>query len=100
GRSCYELARFGIEVLGVDQSAKFIQAAEEIRTAGSKPYLQPVEGRDETLLAAARPASADPGRIRFEQGDAMNLRADLGEFDIVHAANLLCRLSDPLNRLV
>ena len=33
--------------------------------------------------------------ISFETGDAMNLRGDLGEFDIVLAANLLCRLPDP-----
>ncbi len=33
--------------------------------------------------------------VRFEQGDAMDLRAGLGAFDVVHAANLLCRLSDP-----
>ena len=25
----------------------------------------------------------------------MNLRTDLGSFDVVHAANLLCRLSEP-----
>jgi len=34
-------------------------------------------------------------RISFETGDAMDLREDLGEFDIVLAANLLCRLHDP-----
>ena len=38
--------------------------------------------------------------ISFETGDAMNLREDLGEFDIVLAANLLCRLPDPAKFLV
>ena len=29
----------------------------------------------------------------------MNLRDDLGSFDVVHAANLLCRLSEPQSLL-
>jgi SAM-dependent methyltransferase len=37
-----------------------------------------------------------PGEnLSFLQGDAMNLPADLGSFDRVHAANLLCRLPEP-----
>ena len=38
----------------------------------------------------------------FEIGDACSLSPSLGYFDVVHAANLLCRLPDPnllLNRL-
>jgi SAM-dependent methyltransferase len=34
-------------------------------------------------------------KVRFEQGDACNLRADLGEFDFVLLANLIDRLPDP-----
>lgn len=37
----------------------------------------------------------DPGLVRFEAGDAMELRADLGVFDVVLMANLIDRLSDP-----
>ena len=40
-------------------------------------------------------AKAVSGRVTFEQGDAMNLRADLGSYDVLHAANLLCRLTEP-----
>src|SRR5690606_15806729 len=46
-------------------------------------------------LKARLPDGVDPDRVRFEQGDAMNLRDDLGTFDRVHAANLLCRLPEP-----
>jgi len=35
------------------------------------------------------------GNVSFETGDAMDLRLDLGDFDRVHAANLLCRLTEP-----
>jgi SAM-dependent methyltransferase len=33
--------------------------------------------------------------MRFRHGDATHLPADLGCFDRVHAANLLCRLAEP-----
>jgi SAM-dependent methyltransferase len=48
-----------------------------------------------TELIAKAPADSPRERVQFEQGDAMHLRADLGSFDLVHAANLLCRLTDP-----
>ena len=41
-------------------------------------------------------------RLKFEVGDACNLRSDLGEFNLVLASNLICRLTEPmkfLNRL-
>jgi SAM-dependent methyltransferase len=37
--------------------------------------------------------------VRFETGDAMELREDLSSFDLVHAANLLCRLPEPVRFL-
>ena len=54
------------------------------------------EGRISHPPVARLPAG-HPGRqgILFETGDAMHLRADLGAFDRIHAANLLCRLTDP-----
>lgn len=95
GRSCYELAKCCGTVTGVDYSQRFVDAAETIRVNGTLAYVRPDEACAETLLHAQRPAEGDTARIRFEQGDAMNLRADLGSFDIVHAANLLCRLTEP-----
>ena len=95
GRSTFELAGHCREVIGVDFYAAFIAAAEKIRTAGSLDYTLAVEG-DRTEPATARvPPGADAARVRFEVGDAMDLRPDLGTFDVVLAANLLCRLPDP-----
>jgi len=37
--------------------------------------------------------------VTFEQGDACNLRSDIGEFGCVLGANLLCRLPTPLDFL-
>jgi len=96
GRSSYELAAMADEVIGIDYSQSFVDAAEKIRVEGSMPYLRTDEGKViETKLAALRPDCGEAGRISFEQGDAMNLRSDLGSFDVVHAANLLCRLTEP-----
>ncbi len=113
GRSCYELAVVCDEVIGVDYSQRFVDAAETLRRDGSLHYFRSDEGTARTALYASRPQSGRRDthvpsderhksvpspcheRIRFEQGDAMNLREDLGAFDVVHAANLLCRLSEP-----
>lgn len=95
GRSTFELAGHCREVVGIDYSAAFVAAAEKIRTAGSLDYTYAVEG-DRTASATARvPPGIDAARVTFEVGDAMDLRPDLGTFDVVLAANLLCRLPEP-----
>lgn len=95
GRSSFELAGHCREVIGIDYSQAFIEAADKVRNAGSLDYEYAVEG-DRTARAVARvPAGVDVSRVKFEVGDAMSLRADLGTFDVVLAANLLCRLPDP-----
>lgn len=95
GRSSFELARHGLDVLGIDFSQRFIDAATTLATGEPLAYRRLDEGSAATELVARAPAIAPPGQVRFETGDAMNLRADLGAFDLVHAANLLCRLTDP-----
>jgi putative 4-mercaptohistidine N1-methyltranferase len=95
GRSCYELAITCDEVIGIDYSRNFVDAAEAIRRHGSLDYPRLDEAAVQTRLVAKRPAGCDLNRIRFEQGDAMNLCEDIGSFDVVHAANLLCRLTEP-----
>ena len=95
GRSCYELASFAEEVIGIDYSQSFVDAANIILRDGAIPYSVIGEAASSVALIAQRPQSEHAARITFEQGDAMNLRDDLGSFDIVHAANLLCRLSEP-----
>lgn len=95
GRSSFELAAFGLEVLGVDFSASFILAAEALRERGEMPYQRHDEALQFTPLVARVPAGLPCGRVRFEVGDAMDLRADLAGFQVVHAANLLCRLPRP-----
>jgi putative 4-mercaptohistidine N1-methyltranferase len=95
GRSCYELALYAKEVLGIDYSQSFVDAADEIRIEGELPYLRIDEGQTGQMLKALRPEQGKASRIRFEQGDAMNLRSGMCPFEVVHAANLLCRLTEP-----
>ncbi len=95
GRSTFELARHCAEVIGIDYSHNFIAAAERIRTRGELEYERVEEGELSTPLLAHRPAEVTPERVRFEQGDAVDLREGLGRFDIVLMANLIDRLQQP-----
>lgn len=95
GRSTFELAGHCREVIGIDYSEAFVAAASKICTQGSLDYEYGVEGERTARATARMPAGIDAARVKFETGDAMNLRASLGSFDVVLAANLLCRLPDP-----
>lgn len=95
GRSAFELAALGAEVVALDYSQAFIDAAETIRREGKLDYCYAIEGERTAAASARRPADADPDRVQFAVGDAMNLPQSLGTFDVVHAANLICRLPDP-----
>jgi putative 4-mercaptohistidine N1-methyltranferase len=95
GRSSFELARHCREVIGIDFSRLFVAAAIELCEKRSVAYTRSDEGEIGTPLVARIPPGVDPRRLRFEQGDAMDLRADLGSFDAVLLANLIDRLRDP-----
>jgi putative 4-mercaptohistidine N1-methyltranferase len=95
GRSTFELARVCEEAVGIDVSASFIRAAQALQRGESIDYATPVEGDWVRVRTARMPAGVDPARVRFEVGDAERLRPDLGAFDYVLAANLICRLREP-----
>jgi putative 4-mercaptohistidine N1-methyltranferase len=96
GRSTFELARHCTEVIGIDASQQFIRAALEIRRHGHIHYDRIEEGVLTSRCVAAPPREIDRDRVHFEMGDALKLRGTLGNFDVVLAANLLCRLEDPI----
>ena len=95
GRSAFELARHCREVVGLDFSAGFIRAANELRAQGSHPYRRIDQGRLSTACVAEVPAGIERERVRFAVGDACALSPDLGSFDVALLANLLDRLPDP-----
>lgn len=99
GGSSFVLAETFSEVLGIDFSHRFIEAARVLAAGGAIAYDRVDEGGITTPLVAGPLRGAAAGRATFAQGDAMNLPVGLAGFDFVHAANLLCRLPEPM-RLV
>jgi putative 4-mercaptohistidine N1-methyltranferase len=95
GRSSFELARRFDEVIGIDFSARFIEAARTMQRDGAMTIRARREGVATDEFRLALPADLPRERVRFEQGDACALRGDLGVFDLVLMANLIDRLPDP-----
>jgi len=95
GRSAFELARRCPQVIGVDYSERFIKVAGHLRKNGSFLFGCVEEGELTRPCQAVVPEEIDRSRVGFEQGNAMNLRRDLGNFDVVLMSNLLDRLANP-----
>ena len=97
GRSTFELARDYQEVIGIDYSHIFIKAANSLKRDGSCMASRQDEGSVTTNLELQVDTSIDRTRVSFEQGDALSIRGDIGQFDLVLACNLICRLKEPLH---
>jgi putative 4-mercaptohistidine N1-methyltranferase len=95
GRSSFELSKYFDRVVGIDKSESFIRAAETLRRGGSLEYRRLDEAPHYTGLTATPPPGARPERIAFSAGDALDLPPGIGRFDLVLAANLIDRVSDP-----
>lgn len=95
GRSSFELARRCARVVGIDYSAAFIRVANHLRDNGSFNFSYVDEGELTKVHTAFVPPAIDRKRVTFEQGDATQLRPDLGQFDVVLAANLIDRVNNP-----
>ena len=95
GRSSFELARWCEEVVGLDYSRRFIAAARQLQAGQELAYELVEQGELKERFTARAPAGVELRRVRFEQGDAQVLGPELGTFDVVLLANLLCRLPEP-----
>lgn len=98
GRTSFELARAFDEVVGIDLSHRFVEAAATLAENGIMHYQVPDEGElrlqrhtDLETLGLTRARQ----RARFLQGDASQPDPELGTFDLVFAGNLIDRLADP-----
>ena len=80
GASAFELSKTCQEVVGIDFSQHFIDAANEMKTAGEMSYRVMEQGTIFSDHIAKLPADSVPERIVFLQGDACNLREDIGEY--------------------
>ena len=97
GRSTFELARHYQEVIGIDYSHIFINAANSLKRDGFYMASRQDEGSVTTNIELQVGTSIDRTRVSFEQGDALSIRDDIGQFDLVLACNLICRLKEPLH---
>jgi putative 4-mercaptohistidine N1-methyltranferase len=95
GASSFELTRHYRSVLGLDYSSAFIRAACAMRDLGEVTTSIREEGNRTVPFTARLPAGVRPRQVEFQVGDAMALHPDLADFDLVLAANLICRLPDP-----
>lgn len=95
GRACFELSTFCEQVVGIDYSRNFIRQAQALAQDGRAYFSSSDEGDLRCEHSYELESRFHPERVRFEVGDATDLRADLGQFDIVLACNLLCRVPDP-----
>jgi putative 4-mercaptohistidine N1-methyltranferase len=99
GRSTFELSRWANEVIGIDLSRAFIAAANRLRESGRVTIRRQEEGDLVTEFTRELPDYLHRDRCRFEVGDATDLRDDIGQFDLVLAANLIDRVKSPMKLL-
>jgi putative 4-mercaptohistidine N1-methyltranferase len=95
GRASFELSAQFTNVLGIDLSETFVKTATMLKETGSVEYTRKDEGELNTMLSAVVGAHLDRNRVAFKVGDAACLPPDIGRFNAVLTANLLCRLPSP-----
>jgi SAM-dependent methyltransferase len=95
GGATFALSKHFDEVVGIDASRRFIDAATRLARTGTLAYLRrDGAGRTSPLTATVEPR-ARRDRTRFEWGDLTDLDSGLGAFDALLVSNVLCRLSRP-----
>lgn len=100
GAASFALSRSFAQVVGLDYSQSFIDAAKRLQRDGGSPYQRHESGRYYTTLNAVVAEDIDRSRVEFVRGDAANLHAPevagkMQDFDAVLLSNLLCRLPNP-----
>jgi len=102
GRYSFELAKLGFQdVLGVDNSERFLRIAQKLKKRGSFKYSRTKEGeivelKEIDFEKMGLVESRD--RVKFTRGD-MNSYCEISNkeetFDLVFAGNVICRMHDP-----
>ncbi|TDH67838.1 hypothetical protein CCR75_001958 [Bremia lactucae] len=95
GRATFELSKYYDEVMGIDYSYHFVDAANQMKEKGSMEYEAHIQGDIHELRRVKLPSGVKAHNVKFCQGDACNLSPSIGTFDAVLAINLLCRLPEP-----
>ncbi|MCP3891895.1 MAG: 5-histidylcysteine sulfoxide synthase [Desulfobulbaceae bacterium] len=99
GRTTFELARRFEFVTGLDFSARFIRIAFQMQEKGIIRYQLPEEGK---IVSFHEKRLRDFGleatksRVEFFQADALNLKPQFHDYNLIFAGNLIDRLIDPI----
>ncbi len=81
GGQSFQLAKYFKEVVGVDFSKHFVDAANEMKSKGEKRYEILKQGTLFQPMVAKVQPWIDRSRVSFHVGDACNLDKSLGEID-------------------
>lgn len=100
GRSSFELLKYYEHVDALDISTRFINIGITIQDSAEIRYLLKNEGdyyseRKKSLKEII--SVCDGKKVNFRQQDASNLKSEYSNYDLIFAANLIDRLSDPVN---
>jgi putative 4-mercaptohistidine N1-methyltranferase len=99
GRTSFELSRYCTEVVGIDYSQAFVDAANGILQRGEISFVLKREGELGDAATIKLAHGMHPDRVSFSQGDAEALPDSIGRFDVITFANVLDRLSHPVRAL-
>lgn len=84
GGLSFELARTFNEVVGIDFSNHFVDAANEMKRSGVASFEAMVQGEIFETKVARVADEIDRSRVHFAQGDACDLSPALGETSFLH----------------
>ena len=99
GRSTFQLARWADEVVGIDLSSQFISAAQAMQEVGQVQIRIIEEGQRSAVVTRQLDPQIDRSKCRFFVGDALQVSPELGNFDLILAANLIDRVPRPADLL-
>ncbi len=105
GRASFELSRSFNEVLAIDYSEAFIEVGQILQREGTLEYQRRETGNYFSTLTATVSEDVERNKVRFLQGDAMDIVATKSLsghacFDAILLSNLMCRLSSPATCLL
>ena len=98
GRTAFELGRVFDQVVGVDLSARFVEAAAALQKDGAIDFFRRDEGelgQRVTLNLEEMGLDRAAQKVSFATGDACNLPEEHQDYDLIFAGNLIDRLQDP-----
>jgi putative 4-mercaptohistidine N1-methyltranferase len=98
GRTAFELGRVFDQVVGVDLSSRFVEAAATLQKDGAIDFFRRDEGdlgQRVTLSLEDLDLARAADKVSFATGDACNLGDSHQNYDLIFAGNLIDRLQDP-----